>query len=531
MALRAAVGGGLLLVGCAGPSNQESVTQGVRSSAGTLHYVDARKGSDANPGTSSRLPWRSLSKVNATLFAPGDKVLFAGGQVFEGTLYVGRQSNGTKDRPIVIGSFGRGRATLQGGSGDGVVLTDCAFVTVRELKIVGCGRKNGSDGAGVRMIRTQGVDLNAIEVSGFRLAGVATGGDRNTRITRVYAHDNGFAGITTDGGRPDIPRSRDLYIGYCVAENNPGDPKNLTNHSGNGIVVGGVDGAVIEYCEAMNNGWDMPWKGNGPVGIWGWNCDRLVIQHCISHDNKTVSGAVDGGGFDLDGGATHSTLQYNLSYNNHGCGYLLCQYPGAAPWKDNTCRYNISVNDGLTNHFSGIYFWAGGPDISNAQVYNNVILNSRHAVVSTHDIAGLVFRNNIFVSEGDILAGPLAHARFENNLYWSTGDGAIYRSGDTVYAKLADWAKATGQETADGRLASLFADPRLVMPGKGQTLPTDPPHLSRMLLYRLRQDSPCAGRGMPIADNGGKDFFGHRVLNGRRPSLGVHEAPVARQPR
>ena len=29
-----------------------------------------------------------------------------------------------------------------------------------------------------------------------------------------------------------------IYIGYCKAENNPGDPTELKNHSGNGIVVG-----------------------------------------------------------------------------------------------------------------------------------------------------------------------------------------------------------------------------------------------------------------------------------------------------
>ena len=100
----------------------------------------------------------------------------------------------------------------------------------------------------------------------------------------------------------------------------PGDPSNLTNHSGNGIVVGNVSDAIIEYCEASNNGWDMPRKGNGPVGIWAWNADRVTIQFCISHDNKSPGD--DGGGFDLDGGVTNSVLQYNLSYNNDGPGLL-----------------------------------------------------------------------------------------------------------------------------------------------------------------------------------------------------------------
>jgi hypothetical protein len=46
----------------------------------------------------------------------------------------------------------------------------------------------------------------------------------------------------------------------------PGDPSILNNHSGNGIVVGNAEKVTIEYCEAANNGWDMPRQGNGPVG-------------------------------------------------------------------------------------------------------------------------------------------------------------------------------------------------------------------------------------------------------------------------
>src|SRR5579872_6826803 len=285
-------------------------------SPGRAYYVDALHGSDANPGSSPQAAWKTIVRVNQAAFAAGDRVLFAGRQTFQGTLRFTRSTCGVAGRPILVSSFGRARATVDAGAGDGFLLTDCSYVVVRSLNFVGRGRKNGSDGAGVRLIRTRHVGVDDVDVSGFRVAGVATGGDENTRITHVSAHDNGFAGITTYGGDGDLPRSRDLYIGDCVAENNPGDPKNLTNHSGNGIVVGGVDGAVIEYCIATNNGWDMPRDGNGPVGIWGWNCDRLTIQHCISHDNKSPGN--DGGGFDFDGGVTNSVMQYNLSYNNAG---------------------------------------------------------------------------------------------------------------------------------------------------------------------------------------------------------------------
>ena len=505
-------------VGASGP-----LTAGQAAVPSSLtYYVDGLRGNDQNTGTAPEEAWRSITRANRADFAPGDQLLFAGGQTFAGTLSFQQEDSGTQDHPIRVSSFGNGRALIHGGTGCGFQLNGCAHVVVSHLAFVGCGRQSGSDGNGVELRRTRHVKLDSLEVSGFRLSGVSSARDENTRITRVYAHNNGFAGISTSGEH-GTARTKNLYIGYCVAANNPGDPKNLSNHSGNGIVVGGVDDGLVEYCEAFNNGWDMPRQGNGPVGIWGWDCDRLIIQHCISHDNKTASGAYDGGGFDLDGGATRSILQYNLSYNNHGCGYLLCQYPGAKRWKDNTCRYNLSINDGLTNHFSGIYFWAGGGGISDAQVYNNVIINARHAICSTHDISGLVFHNNILIADEAVIAGPLHQAVFVNNLYYMPKGEVVFRGGDQVFKTLAEWARATGKETVDGHLVGFTVNPKLVLPDDLSELPRDPRQLRDMPFYRLQADSPCIGAGTAIEDNGASDFFGNPVPPNRRPSLGVHE--------
>ena len=164
--------------------------------------------------------------------------------------------------------------------------------------------------------------------------------------------------------------NHDIYIGYCRAENNPGDPSNLNNHSGNGIVVSACTKVLIEYCTATNNGWDMPRKGNGPVGIWAFEADSVVIQHCLSYRNKTSVGGADGGGFDLDGGVTHSIVQYCLSYENQGAGYCLFQYLYASPWHDNIFRYNISENDGaVSDAHGGVYIW-NSAKLTPDQFYN-----------------------------------------------------------------------------------------------------------------------------------------------------------------
>ncbi|KHF29273.1 hypothetical protein VQ056_12095 [Paenibacillus sp. JTLBN-2024] len=48
--------------------------------AGTTYYVDSLGGDDGNSGTSENSAWKSLDKVNATTFAPGDKILFKAGE-------------------------------------------------------------------------------------------------------------------------------------------------------------------------------------------------------------------------------------------------------------------------------------------------------------------------------------------------------------------------------------------------------------------------------------------------------------------
>jgi hypothetical protein len=267
----------------------------------------------------------------------------------------------------------------------------------------------------------------------------------------------------------------------------------------------------------------MPRKGNGPVGIWAWNCDRVIIQYCVSHDNKTQKGAMDGGGFDFDGGVTNSILQYNLSYNNHGAGYLLCQYRGAREWKNNICRYNITINDGVTNHFDGIHFWAGDKGISNALVYNNLIVNERHGISSTHDIAGLVFRNNIVIAKKALIKGPLYKARFENNTYYSPTGAPVFQHRKTTHKTLEDWAHAMGQEMVDGRIVGRYGDPLIELPENVNELPTSPAERERMKYGRPRDGSPVVGAGARIPQHGGRDFYGNEVGDNGPHSAGPFE--------
>ncbi|GEM_PF-83413 len=480
------------------------------------YYISAM-GSDSNPGTRSE-PWRSIGKVNGSSFAPGDHIHFEGGRRFAGTMELDRADSGKPGERLVVTSYGEGRAVIDGGNGSGLKADRCNHLVIRNINFVGSGRKGGNTEDGIFILDAEGIEIDLVEVSGFRSNGLSADGVRDARFTNVYAHENGAAGISVGYHR----RSKNVYIGHCVARNNPGDPSNLTNHSGNGIVVANVQDALIEYCEVANNGWDMPREGNGPVGIWAWNSDRVIIQFCISHDNKSPGD--DGGGFDLDGGATNSILQYNLSYNNDGPGYFLCQYPGAPVFKDNIVRYNISHNDGLKNNRrSGIDVYSAGPNASDCQVYNNTVYNRYGAAVGFGGLPmpNVVFRNNIFICSEKVVSGETQRGRFEGNVYWPVNERPLSFDG---YDTLEEWAEATGQEKAGDKVVGRCVDPGLVWPEPIRV--TDPTALVDSAAYRLRQDSPCIGAGIPLKHNGGRDFWGNTVPESEKPSIGgFHPGP------
>jgi len=473
-------------------------------------------GDDSGPGTQSR-PWRSVARVNGTRLQPGDHVYFQGGRSFAGTIELDRDDSGTSDRKVVVTSCGDGQAIIDGANGSSLRANGCNCLVVRNLCFVGSGRKSGNTQDGLWVLDSQGLEIDHVEVSGFRGSGVQAEGVREVRIANVYAHDNGFAGISIGYGK----RSSDLHISHCVARNNPGDPSNLTNHSGNGIVVANAENATVEFCEAANNGWDMPRKGNGPVGIWAWNGDRVIIQSCVSHDNKSPGD--DGGGFDLDGGMTNSILQYNLSYNNDGPGYFLCQFPGAPVFRDNIIRYNISQNDGVKNNRrSGLDIYSAGPNASACQVYNNTVYSKHGAAVGFGGLPmpEVVFRNNIFICSGAVISGDSQRGRFEGNLYWSADGRALSFDG---YSSLHAWAEATGRERIGNEIVGRVVDPKLTGPGTATV--TDPAALADLKAYRLMPDSPCLAAGMVIEDNGGRDFWGRPVPESQKPALGACQKP------
>lgn len=390
---------------------------------------------------------------------------------------------------------------------------------VKNLICKGSGRKNGNTSNGVEFNNCVNIVADSIETQGYLKSGLQIVGGSNMRITNVFAHDNGYCGIhitSHESGKDEssIKSIRNVYIGYCIAENNPGSPIVLNNHSGNGILIGGVTNGTIEYCEAMNNGWDMPREGNGPVGIWAYSSDSIIIQNCYSHHNKTSPKGADGGGFDFDGGVTNSILQYNLSSFNEGAGYGMFQYAEAKVWDNNILRYNISYHDGIKNGQSGIFMWCDIAAISmkNLYAYNNTIVNKYGYGVNflPGHYANFVFENNIFLvtdSADEFTGGKFTGASFLRNLYWNT-----YHD-----------QKGIPQPKVRLDSTAILANPLLSIPDDNSLGSLKPETINTISFFKLNAGSPAINTGNKIAGSGRNDYWGNLIIETGSRNIGANE--------
>ena len=388
-------------------------------------FYFSENGDDTNEGSAAH-PLKTIAFLNKMDLHAGDTLCLKGGESFNGTIIFDSIVSGSQEKPVIVTSYGNGKAIINAGDSSAISLYQANNLIFKNLTLVGSGRKKGNAKDGIAINHCNNIFIDNIDVSGFQKSGLEIYSCKNVLINEVRAHDNGAAGIGVEGINNSKLSSNNIHIMHCIAENNPGDPGNLTNHSGNGIVVGHCTNVLIEYCMATDNGWDMPRIGNGPVGIWCYEADSVIIDHCLSYRNKTSPGGADGGGFDLDGGVTNSLIQYCLSYENQGSGYCMFQYWGASPWHNNVIRFNISENDGLVSDpRAGAYVWNSSEDAKqfhDCDFYNNTIYNSKEAALSFSDKSqrkNFRFFNNIFIGKDSLIRGNEGNDKFLANDWWS----------------------------------------------------------------------------------------------------------------
>jgi hypothetical protein len=516
-------------------------------SLGPLTYYVSPSGNDRSAGTSPGSAWRTLSRAGTAVLRPGTRLLLQGGKQFTGELRFGRGDGGDPAKPVVVGSYGKGLATILAPSGSGIVIDDTGGIYIGDLVVR--GTHSPGNGTGINLYsdltgshKPDHVTIDHVAVSGF-YDGIAVGsgsagnGFRDVQISNSVVHDNVDAGIMSYGPafNPAAPKyaNDDINVSHVTVFGNHGDPTKRRHNSGSGIVLGSVRGATVSWSVAHDNGGAGGDPYQGPQGIWAYDSTGVVIEHSLSYRNKTAH-AVDGGGFDLDQNVSHSVMQYNLSYGNDGAGFLL--YTGAPDnsYTGNVVRFNISSEDARAWQFYGGITVIGR--ISHTAIYQNTVIAEPRpngspalALQFGRGLSTITVRNNIFVTyqAGPILVARLPYARsallLQGNDYYSAGGPLTIRWASVSYFSLAQWRPATGQETWKGKETGMSLNPGLV--GPVSHLALTQPSFGDGTGFRLRPDSPLVGSGLDLwrlfrIQRGPVNFAG-RPLAGTTPNIGA----------
>jgi hypothetical protein len=478
------------------------------------YYVNSVAGDDRNSGAAPDDAWQTLSKVNATTFAPGDRILFKSGGKWTGRLWP--KGSGTEEHPIVIDKYGGETKPVINANGeaeDAVLLKNQEYWEINNLEVTNTGSTPGTR-RGVRLVADNYGEMHHIYVRGLTVHDVngsdavkenggitynCAGDSKPSRFVDLRIEDNHIDHVDRSGifgWSSHWVRSKWYPSLGVVIRGNV-----LDDIGGDGIVPVATDGALVESnvvsrANQRSEGYN--------VGIWPWSADNTVVQFNEVYDTH---GQRDGEGFDSDWNSRDTLIQYNYSHDNDGGFLLICNEGGHDPSESagNTgtiVRYNISQND----HTRGIN--VSGP-VKNATIYNNTIYVGKNEHVSlllqsdwNGWATGTYLYNNIFYVEGT--------AQFSYGVTRAKDGAYVTASGfgnsqDTVFDANVFFGKIDSrdiQAAADAH--GLTRDPMFTSPGSAK--------LGRNTVsgYGLRPESPAINSGRIIA-NSGRDFFGNSV--------------------
>lgn len=415
---------------------------------GSVYYVDSIGGNDANAGTASGSAWQSLSKVNSTVFGPGDSIMFKADGVWTGTL--SPQGSGTEGNPITIDMYGTGRKPLIAGAGAAaaVYFNNQEQWEVRNLEITNDAATKAVR-RGIHVDGTSGGYSNPRVFKHFLFENLEIHNVKGDTATD-YAHNGGIivwgtnwdyhvSDVVVNNSKIYSVDSVGIYI-YGAQKRYAADSK-VTN---NVIYDVGADGAfILDTTNALienNIVHDTHVRASGyHVPLWVFSAKDALIQ------NNEVYNTAPGGdamAYDADYKSDGTIIQYNYSHNNAGGAFLVVN-DGTVASNTNTnttIRYNISQNDS-----GAVFNFSGTPDTTH--IYNNTVYLPRYSNAKVVD----------YLNWG----GYAKNTYFTNNIITNLGTGGYNFAGSTnnVFDHNLFYGNHPANEPTDAN--KITADPML----------------------------------------------------------------------
>lgn len=85
---------------------------------GTIYYIDAANGNDANTGTSEGAAWKTFANVDDLTLTAGDQVLLKAGCTWNGEKLLIKNAAGEEENPVILGKYGAGADPVINGNGN-----------------------------------------------------------------------------------------------------------------------------------------------------------------------------------------------------------------------------------------------------------------------------------------------------------------------------------------------------------------------------------------------------------------------------
>lgn len=350
--------------------------------SGTVYYVDAVEGNDANSGTAPAEAWQSLGAVSARAFCPGDKILFHCGQVFDGTLVA--NGSGTAENPVVISSFGEGEKPRFATESAPylIMILGADYWTIENLDI---SNKNGGGlvmdamqddivGITVQDCRFHDIGLHTDNV--FAAAIVADNNRKDYTVQDLHINrveiSNTHWGIHINGSNVENENSQFISAEESYNNNLLLENIKIDNAACGGIVVGSAQNSVVRNCRITDC---ATAQGAAYAPLWIRHSNNVLIEYC---EIAGATNTIDGMAVDFDGWTTNCTYDHIYSHDNTRF-IKNCVFDAKTKNRGNKVTNCISVNDnGAVNMSAIMLFSTAAPSFSYMADFtfaNNTIVN------------------------------------------------------------------------------------------------------------------------------------------------------------
>ena len=373
------------------------------SAAAARQYYVSPTGNDANAGTSDALAWKTLKKVNATNFQPGDVISFKRGGSWTGGLVV--DNSGVQGTPITFTAYGSGAKPVFTNPGSASNYTNSIVVSASWVVVDGFTVSNAQY-AGVYISNTAAHDVvKNMEATNVG-AGIQIRGQHNL-VTKNYIHDLHMV-RNTPGGTDD---SGAMGVSFIDGSSNE------------------VSYNRMERCIATS--YDFG-KDGGVVEFFGTSNANYVHHNWGSDSN----GFAEVGG----GTALNNILAYNVSVNNGGFTSVHLSDGFSSVVKNFRVENNTIIE---TTQSGWVPFgFVGNPAADTFLLRNNIVYISKFLKISNK--SGFTHTNNLyFLAGGTVLGYTLAAGeaigdpQFVNlagrDFHLKVGSPAINKGGNLSY--------------------------------------------------------------------------------------------------